>query len=74
MYKGRALPSATSELITTSSTPSSDGSSNIVSSKMISRMDLSQRAPVLLSMAFLAITFSASLDKINLTSSIPNKV
>src|SRR5665647_3841188 len=39
MYSGRAVPSTTSREITTSSTPSRPGRSNMVSSRMLSRME-----------------------------------
>src|SRR6185503_6893018 len=55
MRSGRALPSTTSELITTSSTPRSDGSSNIVSSRMPSIIERRPLAPVVRSIAFLAM-------------------
>src|SRR4030067_31398 len=44
MRKGRALPSTTSELITTSSTPRKDGSSNMVWSRMPSMIELRPHA------------------------------
>jgi hypothetical protein len=58
--------------ITTSSTPSRLGRSNMVSSKMISIIDRRPRAPVLRSIAFLEIAPSASSAKVRSTSSISN--
>ena len=67
MYKGLALPSATSAFITTSSTPSREGSSNIVSKRIFSSIDLRPLAPVFLAIALFAITLRASLDKIGVS-------
>src|SRR3546814_6658857 len=57
---GSLRPSTTSLSIITSSTPSNDGRSNMVSSNMPSSIERSPRAPVLRSIARRAIAESAS--------------
>src|SRR5947208_11522117 len=55
MYSGRAVPSTTSFEITTSSTPSRLGRSNMVSSRIPSIIERRPRAPLLRSMALRAM-------------------
>ena len=54
--------------ITASSTPSSPGRSNMVSSRMLSMMERKPRAPVLRSIARLAMALRASSGRLSLTS------
>src|SRR3954468_19434295 len=72
MYSGRAVASTTSFEITTSSTPSRLGRSNMVSSRMPSMIERSPRAPVLRSMALRAMALSASSASVRLIDSISN--
>src|SRR4026207_390450 len=72
MYSGRAVPSTTSLEITTSSTPSRLGRSNMVSSRMPSMMERRPRAPVFRSMALRAIAPSASSAQVRSIDSISN--
>src|SRR5262245_46077023 len=51
MQSGRVVPSTTSREMTTSSTPSRPGRSNMVSSRMLSKIERRPRAPVLRSIA-----------------------
>src|SRR6266567_3725031 len=72
MWSGRAVPSTTSFEITTSSTPSRLGRSNIVSSRIPSMIERSPRAPVLRSMALRAMAPSASSASVRSIDSISN--
>src|SRR6516225_9956967 len=72
MYSGRAVPSTTSREITTSSTPSRPGRSNMVSSRIASRIERNPRAPVLRSIALRATAPSASSAKVSSMFSISN--
>src|SRR6266702_5444480 len=72
MYNGRAVPSTTSFEITTSSTPSRLGRSNMVSSRMPSMIERSPRAPVLRSIALRAMAPSASSASVRSIDSISN--
>src|SRR5580704_14448685 len=72
MYSGRAVPSTTSLEITTSSTPSRLGRSNMVSSRMLSMIERRPRAPVLRSIALRAMAPSASSAKLRSMLSISN--
>ena len=70
---GRASEVTASSLTTTSSTLSMPGRSNIVSSRMSSRIERRPRAPVLRAMARLAIALSASSVKVSCASSSSNR-
>src|SRR6266516_3833279 len=72
MYSGRAVPSTTSFEITTSSTPSRLGRSNMVSSRIPSMIERRPRAPVLRSMALRAMALSASSASVRSMDSISN--
>src|SRR5262249_3503934 len=72
MYSGRAVPSTTSCEITTSSTPSRLGRSNMVSSRIPSMIERRPRAPVLRSMALRAMAPSASSTSVRSIDSISN--
>src|SRR5450631_3388366 len=72
MYSGGAVPSTTCLEITTSPTPSRLGRSNMVSSRILSIMERSPRAPVLRSIAFRAMAPSASSAKLRSILSISN--
>src|SRR6516225_1208904 len=72
MWSGRAVPSTTSFEITTSSTPSRLGRSNMVSSRIPSMIERRPRAPVLRSMALRAIAPSASSASVRSIDSISN--
>src|SRR6202790_1528488 len=73
MESGRAVPSTTSREITTSSTPSRPGRSNMVSSRMLSRIERRPRAPVLRSIALRATAPSASSANVSSIFSISNR-
>src|SRR6516225_2555089 len=72
MWSGRAIPSTTSFEITTSSTPSRLGRSNMVSSRIPSMIERRPRAPVLRSMALRAMAPSASSTSVRSIDSISN--
>src|SRR5437016_1929042 len=72
MSSGRAVPSTTSFEITTSSTPSRLGRSNMVSSRIPSMIERRPRAPVLRSMALRAMAPSASSASVRSIDSISN--
>src|SRR5262245_23924737 len=72
MQSGRVVPSTTSREMTTSSTPSRPGRSNMVSSRMLSRIERGPRAPVLRSIALRATTPRPSSAKVRSMFSILN--
>src|SRR5580658_5565755 len=72
MYNGGAVPSTTCFEITTSPTPSKLGSSNMVSSRMLSMIERRPRAPVLRSIALRAMALNASSPKLRAMLSISN--
>src|SRR5712671_4118287 len=63
----------TSRLMTTSSTPSSDGRSYIVSRSTVSMIERSPRAPVLRRIAFWATARSASSENLSFTLSMSKR-
>src|SRR6266404_5244337 len=69
---GEPVPSTTCFEITTSSTPSRLGRSNMVSRRMLSRIERRPRAPVLRSIALRAMAPSASSARLRSTLSISN--
>ena len=74
IMSGADVPVITSLFTTTSSTFSIDGKSNIVCNKASSIMDLNPRAPVFLLIAFSAITFKESFEKVSFAPSISNSL
>ena len=71
---GSEIPLTEALSTVTFMTPSISGSSNIVFSKMFSRIDLRPLAPVFLDIAFLAISIIASSLNSSSTSSNSNNL